>query len=93
MPTEVNPGYDTSLGLAAEGILLNKRWTCGPGLLKDYSDSWPDTPSLNSTELVSQIELKRALHEYSVRTHSELDNTVRLLHQYSSWYCLKKAVL
>ena len=92
VPTELNPGDDTSRGLTAEEILTNERWTCGPGFLKDDPDSWPETPSLNRNELESQAELKRVAQAYSARTQSELDSTAMLLHHYSSWFRLKKAV-
>ncbi len=92
VPTELNPGDDTSRGLTADEILASERWTHGPGFLKEGSDSWPETPSLNGGELERHTELKRMVQAYTARALIEPDSTTTLLHHYSSWFRLKKAV-
>ena len=92
VPTELNPGDDTSRGLTVDEILTDGRWTHGPGFLQDDPDSWPETPRLNSNELEEQSEQKRTAHAYSTKTNIEADSTAKLLRRYSSWFRLKKAV-
>ena len=91
VPTEENPGDDTSRGMSATELLKSDRWVRGPEFLQHEEHGWPNQPTFRCLELDKQLELKTATVTYC--TSKDKDYVTTLLNYYSSWFKLKTAVV
>ena len=91
VPSEENPGDDTSRGLTATDLLKLDRWVHGPEFLQYEEHKWPIQPTFQCSDLEGQLEIKAEPVVYVTKT--EEDHTSTLLNHYSSWFKLKKAVV
>ncbi|XP_042886949.1 uncharacterized protein LOC122262840 [Penaeus japonicus] len=90
VPTSETPGDDASIGMTAEDLVCNERWSKGPAFLYQKRSNWPRQPAFNCIELENLAEVKPSPVVYI--TKAEEDHTSRLLNYYSSWHRMKKAV-
>ncbi|KAK7930431.1 hypothetical protein WMY93_006826 [Mugilogobius chulae] len=88
--TASNPADAASRGVKMEAFLKNEMWPSGPPFIRQLVTEWPENPE--SVEHLSQDdpELKKIVTVNAVQ--AEEDPTTHLVHHYSSWFRLKKAV-
>ncbi|KAK7878865.1 hypothetical protein WMY93_034256, partial [Mugilogobius chulae] len=88
--TASNPADAASRGVKVEAFLKNEMWPSGPPFIRRPVTEWPENPE--SVEHLSQDdpELKKIVTVNAVQ--AEEDPMTHLVHHYSSWFRLKKAV-
>ena len=84
-----NPADDGSRGMKAEELKENPRWLTGPRFLWQDEETWPTPPAVISTIPPEDPELKKIARANLATTNDKTDD---LLHRYSSWTKLKRAV-
>ncbi|XP_077997424.1 uncharacterized protein LOC144450652 [Glandiceps talaboti] len=86
-----NPADDASRGLNAKTMLERRRWCEGPEFLWKSEGNWPSMPVYCPSMLDDNSEVKKETKSCAAVVKGE--NPVdRLLHFYSDWFRLRKAV-
>ncbi|XP_041453667.1 uncharacterized protein LOC121406862 [Lytechinus variegatus] len=89
--SDLNPADDITRGLTPRE--LNGRWLTGPDFLYADEEEWPRCLELQGHKLNNDPEVKQGQTQgVFSSTHSE-DVIEALIRRYSSWFCLKKAVV
>ncbi|XP_041484128.1 uncharacterized protein LOC121430790 [Lytechinus variegatus] len=89
--SDLNPADDITQGLTPRE--LNGRWLTGPYFLYADEEEWPRCLELQGHKLNNDPEVKQGQTQgVFSSTHSE-DVIEALIIRYSSWFCLKKAVV
>ena len=85
-----NPADDASRGLSAGA--LEFRWLLGPPFLRELESSWPEPP-ISFPALPEEFKVpKRACIAVTKSSSMQVHDMNKRLAQFSSMYCLKKAV-
>ena len=87
----LNPADCASRGQTAENFLKNHSWINGPSYLLKPEEQWPERPDLRQVQ-PDDIELRKSVKVNVNLTHTTENPVSRLIHHYSKWYRLKKAV-
>ena len=88
--TASNPADAASRGLKVEAFLKDRLWLTGPPFLCQPETEWPVNPEPVSHLPQDDPEVKKTAVVNAVQ--AEEDPTTHLIHHYSSWIRLKKAV-
>jgi len=93
--TKLNPADYASRGLAAESFLKCETWINGPLILKKPEDKWPEFPDalkLVNDSYPDDPEVKKEKFNVNPTIATDLNGTSKLVHHYSDWRKLKRAV-
>lgn len=90
--TKENPADDASRGLDGLALIGGQRWLEGPGFLWKAESEWPQQPILASQVPEDDPEIKMATTSNAVVIKSSPDATSKLIHYFSDWYRLRRAV-
>ena len=91
VPSEENPADDASRGVKADMLLGRARWLSGPDFLTEEESKWPRLP--DGFEGAEEHDPDVINSSLCCSTRAEEPTaTDKLLHHYSEWYRLKKAV-
>lgn len=88
--TASNPADAASRGVKVEAFLKDRLWLMGPQFLHQTETQWPVNPDPESHLSQDDSEVKKSAAVNAVQTGE--DPTTHLIHHYSSWKQLKKAV-
>lgn len=89
--TKLNSDDYASRGLQANAFLKCKDWISGPDFLKESAEQWPNSPS----DLILSADDPEVKHGHifvNATVKGDHNPTSTLLHHFSSWSKLKKAV-
>ncbi|XP_060796695.1 uncharacterized protein LOC132899074 [Neoarius graeffei] len=81
-----------SRGLKADVFLRSETWLSGPAYLLHPEQDWPVSPDCLGELLPNDPEVKVSVAVNAVQTSEDVDATTRLIHYFSSWTHLRKAV-
>ena len=92
--TKENPADDASRGLDAKSLTEHQRWLTGPAFLWQPEETWPAQPLSYGEIPGNDPEIMRQVNVLATATNAEASTStvLTLLHHYSDWYRLKKAV-
>ncbi len=90
--TKSNPADYASRGLDAENFLRNSTWICGPPFLWMSGDNWPAIPDVIPVLSSDDPELKQKSKVCASQADMGNSCMQQVLHRYSSWQRLCKAV-
>lgn len=89
--TATNPADCASRGQTAAKLMSNSSWIQGPSFLQEPECLWPEKPTqLKIKE--DDIEVRKSVTTNLTKAAEGIDPVNKLIHHYSSWYKLKKAV-
>ena len=88
--TAVNPADDASRGLDASQMVSSDRWRKGPEFLWKSEEEWPVMPEVPNLD--KDKEVKSEATSQAVDAEEKVDTISELVHRYSSWLPLRKAV-
>lgn len=89
--TATNPTDCASRGQTAAKLMNNLSWIQGPSFLQEPECLWLEKPQqLEIKE--NDIEVRKSVTTNLINTSESTDPVNKLIHHYSSWYKLKKAV-
>ena len=93
VPTGQNPADYASRGLHAEEVMSKENWLKGPSFLQLDEEQWPrsDQPGDGQEESCEKTDVN--VHYGSVDREEKEDAVHKLLHHYSDWTKLKRAVV
>lgn len=89
--TKLNSADYASRGLQANAFLKCKDWISGPDFLKESAEKWPNSPS-DLILSAGDPEVKHGHIFVNATVKGDHNPTSTLLHHFSSWSKLKKAV-
>ena len=85
-----NPADDASRGIKPYESRKIERWLKGPQFLREDEQFWPKQPIYTVELQENDEEIKKVkVQSYAVTQEDDLN---KLLHRYSQWYTLQKAV-
>lgn len=94
--SSINPADACSRGMQVDKFLQMKSWREGPLFLQSPESDWPTSKELSpedEAELMDELEIKKSSFAGKVVGHDEaLATTLKLIHHYSDWVKLKRAV-
>ncbi|XP_038134457.1 uncharacterized protein LOC119779029 [Cyprinodon tularosa] len=89
--TKLNPADCASRGQAVSAFIKNDVWIAGPGFLCKPEGEWPVNPELQEELMAEDPEVKKSIL-VNATTVESTDAMQQLIHYFSSWIRLKKAV-
>ena len=96
IPTKLNPADHASRGIWAEELITKTDWLRGPEFLSQPESVWPQSASIpldeKANEEVSEPVSVVDAHAVVIVRKEERNATDQLLHHYSDWTRLKRAV-
>ncbi len=102
--TDRNPADDASRGLTMDSLLQSSRWFDGPEFLWQVQSNWPAWPPKQDPEVlkedpeVKSVSVNTAIINKSKsatnkpKTEQVKDTVSQIIHHYSNWLALKRAV-
>ena len=88
--TQSNPADGASRGLKADVFLRSETWLSGPAYLLHHEEDWPVNPDCLDELLPDDPEVKVTVN--AVQTSEDVDAATQLIHHFSSWTRLRRAV-
>ncbi|KAL4008074.1 hypothetical protein ACER0C_001926 [Sarotherodon galilaeus] len=89
--TSANPADFASRGLSVGAFLKAKTWITGPDFITKPEMEWPEMPDSVCQPICNDPEVKEA-SVYALMVEEGADATTQLIHHYSSWHRVKRAV-
>ncbi|KAL3967647.1 phylloquinone omega-hydroxylase/docosahexaenoic acid omega-hydroxylase [Sarotherodon galilaeus] len=89
--TSANPADFASRGLSVGAFLKAKTWITGPDFITKPEMEWPEMPDSVCQPICNDPEVKEA-SVYALMVEEGADATSQLIHHYSSWHRVKRAV-
>lgn len=89
--TATNPADSASRGQTAAKLMSNHSWILGPAFLQKPECTWPETP-LQLEIKEDDLEVRMSVTTNLIDAVEGTESVNKLIHHYSSWYKLKKAV-
>ena len=90
--TKENPADDASRGSDGPTLLRQQRWLEGPDFLWKPEDDWPQQPFAMGQIPDDGPEIKKTTESHATSISQPINPTSKLIHYFSDWYRLKKAV-
>ena len=90
--TKINPADHVSRGLTADAFLKCESWKKGPDFLQEKEETWPNLPADLTTIAADDPEIKREKVTVNTIQMTDQNPTSTLIHHYSSFDRLKRAV-
>ncbi len=87
-----NPADAASRGLKADKLLQSEIWLSGSAYLLHPERDWPMSPDCLGNLLPDDQEVKVRVAANAVQSAEDVDTTTRLIHHFSSWARLRRAV-
>lgn len=87
-----NPADVASRGLKVDMFLRNEAWLAGPAYLLQPEQDWPVSPDCSGDLLPNDPEVKASVAVNVVQVSEDVDATTQLIHHFSSWTSLRRAV-
>jgi hypothetical protein len=88
--TQSNPADDVSRGLKARELVSSLRWSHGPEFLWLQEGKWPVQPTIGSSSLDAELEVKKDPQVYQTITDTKVDIIAEIMGRHSTWFGLRK---
>ncbi|XP_038073422.1 uncharacterized protein LOC119741653 [Patiria miniata] len=97
VPTKLNPADHASRGLSAEDLINKPEWLGGPNFLSQPEESWPGAEQIQmeDDEENDNCEVADGASQVNINvvmTSNETSAIDQLIHHYSDWTKLKRAI-